>query len=355
MASNSNPRIALDVMGGDHAPQEIIAGAVLAARELGIEILLAGPENVIRDELARQNAADLPLSFEFTDDYIHMDEHPAEAVKARPNNSMSVCMRMIKEGKAAGMVTAGNSGAAVVAALLGLGRIKGVTRPALGTVLPTATGKPTLLLDIGATTDCKPGYLAQFALMGSAYMKHVFHSQNPLVGLLANGEEAGKGDQLVQAAYPLLKQMAQSGAITFHGNVEGRDITAGSADVIVCDGFVGNVALKLSEGLSKMLLGIIKDEIYSSAINKIGGLILKGAFDNVRRKLDYEEYGGAPLLGVNGVVIVGHGSSHAKAIKNAIRVARTAVEQQVPEKIAAGIQESAKIIENGQPAEAQND
>jgi glycerol-3-phosphate acyltransferase PlsX len=330
-------RVALDVMGGDHAPEEIVLGAVQAARELGIGVILVGPEPAIRAEMAKHDISGLDLTIEHTDEVVRMDEHPAEAVRTRPNNTMSLCMRLIKEGRAGAMVTAGNSGAAVAAALLGLGRIKGIARPALGTVLPTATGRPTLLLDVGATTDSKPSYLAQFALMGSAYMKGVFDVANPKVGLLANGEEDTKGDQLVQEAHGLIRQMAQSGAVNFAGNVEGRDIPAGQVDVIVCDGFVGNVALKLSEGLAKMLLGTIRTEIYSNPVNQVGGLILKGAFNKVRAKLDYEEYGGAPLLGVKGVAIIAHGSSHAKAIKNALRVGYQAAEQDVPERIAAGL------------------
>jgi glycerol-3-phosphate acyltransferase PlsX len=339
MADQASPprRVALDVMGGDHAPEEVMAGAVQAAHDLDIGVILVGPEPTIRSEMAKYDISGLDLTIEHTDDVVRMDEHPAEAVRTRPNNTMSLCMRLIKDGKADAMVTAGNSGAAVAAALLGLGRIKGIARPALGTVLPTASGQPTLLLDVGATTDSKPNYLAQFALMGSAYMKGVFDVAQPRVGLLANGEEEGKGDQLVQEAHKLIRAMADQGAITFVGNVEGRDIPGGQVDVIVCDGFVGNVALKLSEGLAKMLLGTIRAEIYSSPVNQIGGLILKGAFNKVRTRLDYEEYGGAPLLGVKGVVIVAHGSSHAKAIKNALRVGRQAADQHLPERIAEGI------------------
>jgi glycerol-3-phosphate acyltransferase PlsX len=336
-AANPQRRVALDVMGGDNAPGEIVAGAVQGARELNLGVILVGPEPTIRAEMAKHDISGLDLTIEHTDEVVRMDEHPAEAVRSRPRNTLSLCMQLIKDGRAASMVSAGNSGAVVAAALLGLGRIKGIARPALGTVLPTATGKPTLLLDIGATTDSKPSYLAQFALMGSAYMHGVFGVASPKVALLANGEEEGKGDQLVQAAHLLIREIANQGTLNFFGNVEGRDIPAGQVDVIVCDGFVGNVALKLSEGLSKMLLGTIRTEIYSSPLNQVGGLILKGAFNKVRAKLDYEEYGGAPLLGVKGVAIIAHGSSHAKAIKNALRVAAQAAEQQLPERIAEGV------------------
>jgi glycerol-3-phosphate acyltransferase PlsX len=333
----SAQRIALDVMGGDHAPGEIVAGAVQAARAYGAGVILVGPEPAIRAEMARQDISGLDLTIEHTDEVVRMDEHPAEAVRARKRNTITLCMELVRDGRAGGMVSAGNSGAVVAAALFTLKRVAGVSRPALGTVLPTASGRPTLLLDVGATTDSKPNFLAQFALMGSAYMKSIFGVAQPKVALLANGEETNKGDQLVQAAHVLIRDLASQGALTFAGNVEGRDIPAGDVDVIVCDGFVGNVALKLSEGLSKMLLGTIRQEIYASTVNKIGGLLLKGAFNNVRAKLDYEEYGGAPLLGVRGTVIISHGSSHAKAIKNAIRVARQAAEERVPDNIAAGM------------------
>ena len=344
MAETSTPRVALDVMGGDHAPGEIVAGAVQASREYGTGIILVGPEPAIRAEMAKYDISGLDLTIEHTDEVIGMDEHPAEAVRAHKRNTITLCMELVRDGRAVAMASAGNSGACVAAALFTLKRIEGVARPCLSTVLPTASGRPTLILDIGATTDSKPNYLAQFALMGSAYMKSVFSIANPKVGLLSNGEEDTKGDQLVQAAHVLIRKLADQGAINFVGNVEGRDIPVGAVDVIVCDGFVGNVALKLSEGLSKMLLGTIREEIYSSTLNKLGGLILKGAFENVRTKLDYEVYGGAPLLGVRGVVIVGHGGSRAKAIKNAVRVARQAAEQQLSTKIAEQMAASAQTL-----------
>jgi glycerol-3-phosphate acyltransferase PlsX len=337
-------RVAFDVMGGDHVPGETVAGAVQAAREYKCGVILVGPEPTIRSELAKYDISGLDLTIEHTDDVVRMDEHPAEAVRSRPRNTLTLCMELIRDKRAGAMASAGNSGAVVAAALLTLKRIKGVSRPCLGTVLPTASGRPTLLLDIGATTDCKPNYLAQFALMGSAYMKSIFKVENPRVALLANGEEDSKGDQLVQSAHIIIRKLAEAGGINFVGNVEGRDIPAGQVDVIVCDGFVGNVALKTSEGISKMLLGIIKSEIKSNPINVVGGLILKGAFDKVRARLDYEEYGGAPLLGVPGVAIVAHGSSHAKAIKNAIRVAYQGAQQELAQRIAEGMAANAAML-----------
>jgi glycerol-3-phosphate acyltransferase PlsX len=342
--SEAANRVALDVMGGDHAPVEIVAGGVQAARESGAGIILVGPEETIRTELARHDISGLDVTIEHTDEYVRMDEHPAEAVRARQRNTITVCMELIRDGRAGAMVSAGNSGAVVAASLFTLKRIASVSRPALGAVLPTATGRPTLLLDVGATTDSKPNFLAQFALMGTAYMKSAFGVENPLVGLLANGEEEGKGDQLVQEAHVVIRQLADQGAINFFGNVEGRDIPAGNVDVIVCDGFVGNVALKLSEGLSRMLLGIIKQAITSNPVSTVGGLLVRGSLNGVRSRLDPDEYGGAPLLGVRGVAIVAHGSSHAKAIKNAIRVARQAASQQLPERITEGLQAVAAII-----------
>ncbi|HKD77706.1 MAG TPA: phosphate--acyl-ACP acyltransferase, partial [Ktedonobacterales bacterium] len=216
-------RIALDVMGGDHVPGEIVAGAVQAARAYGASVILVGPGPAIRAELAKRDTSNLDLTIEHTDEYVRMDEHPAEAVRARKRNTMTLCMEMVRDGRAGGMVSAGNSGAVVAAALFTLKRIEGVSRPALSAVLPTASGRPTLLLDIGATTDSKPNFLAQFALMGSAYMKSVYGVASPKVGLLANGEEDTKGDQLVQAAHVIMRQLAEQNAINFAGNVEGRD------------------------------------------------------------------------------------------------------------------------------------
>lgn len=340
-------RVALDVMGGDNAPGEVVAGAVQAAQALDLGVILVGPQDQIRAEMARHDISGLDLTIEHTDEYIHMDEHPAEAVRAKKRNTLTVCMELVRDGRAAAMASAGNSGAVVAAALFTLKRIEGIARPALGTPLPTASGRPTLLLDIGATTDSKPHYLAQFALMGSAYMQSVFKIDRPKVGLLANGEEETKGDQLVQATHVRLRQMAEQGTLNFFGNVEGRDIPAGTVDVIVCDGFVGNVALKLSEGISRMILGTIRTEIQASLLAKAGYVLAKGAFDRVRAKLDYEEYGGAPLLGIKGVAIVAHGSSHAKAIKNAIRVAYQASEQRLAERIGQGVAAAgAAVAEN---------
>jgi phosphate acyltransferase len=331
-------RVALDAMGGDNAPGEIVLGAIQAAQEQGIGVWLVGPEETLRAELARHDTTGLDLEIVHTDEVIGMDEHPAEAVRSRRRNTMTLCHELVRDGKALGAVSAGNSGAMMASALLTLRRIKGVDRPALGAVLPAANGARTLVLDVGANTDSKPEYLAQFALMGSAYMRSAFGVERPRVGLLANGEEESKGDQLVQEAHQLLKATASAAGLNFIGNVEGRDLFSGSVDVVVCDGFVGNVVLKLSEGISKMILGTIRKELTAGPISSVGALLAKPAFDRVRKQMDYEEYGGAPLLGVNGVSIISHGRSGAKAIKNAIRVAIQAADAHMPEMIAKGLQ-----------------
>ena len=336
--SDAANRVALDAMGGDHAPEEVVKGAVQAAGELNIGVILVGPEPRLKAELARYDVTGLDLTVVHTDEVISMEEHPAEAVRSKHRNSITLCQELVRDGKAIGAVSAGNSGAVMAAAMFTLRRTKGVDRPAFGAVLPAAGGKQVILLDIGANTDCKPQWLLQFALMGSAHQASIFGIHSPRVGLLANGEEESKGDQLTQEAHQLIKAAAPSTGLNFIGNVEGRDIVGGEVDVVVCDGFVGNVTLKFAEGLSKMLLQTIRSEITAGTMTKVGGLLARPAFDRVRKQLDYEEYGGVPILGVNGVSIICHGSSHAKAIKNAIRVARQAAQADLPATIAASIQ-----------------
>ncbi len=332
-------RVALDAMGGDYAPAEIVAGAVQAAREYAIGVLLVGPEQAIRAELARHNTAGLDLEVVHTDEVIGMDEHPAEAVRAKKRNSITLAHELVRDGKAAAAVSAGNSGAVMAAALFTLRRIRGIERPAFAGVLPAAGGSKTIVLDMGANTDSKPSYLLQFALMGSAYAQSAFGMARPRVGLLSIGEEETKGDQLTQEAHQLIRDAAPRAGLNFIGNVEGRDINAGTVDVVVCDGFVGNVILKTSEGLSKMILGTLRQELTASPISAVGALLAKGAFDRVRKQLDYEEYGGVPVLGVNGVSIISHGRSKAKAIKNAIRVGMQAADARLPEMIAEGMRQ----------------
>lgn len=337
-------RIVLDAMGSDHAPQVDVDGGVRAARRFGQEIILVGREELIRRELAQYDTSGLKVSVVHAEQVIDMGEHPSEAVRNKPNSSMVVGMKLVRDGQADAFVSAGNSGGVLATALVSVGRLErilGVQRPAISTVLPTAREK-SLLLDIGANTDCKPDWLAQFALMGSAYAK-VLGVPNPRVALLANGEEDTKGNAAVQAAHAMLRQFP-SKLLNFVGNVEGKDIVQGMVDVIVCDGFVGNVALKTAEGVFAMMLAFIKDEIKAHPLTSLGGLLAKPAFKVVARRLDYREYGGAPLLGVNGVVIIAHGRSDALAMENAMRVAINAVENKLVEHIRQDVETALPLL-----------
>ncbi|HWZ17562.1 MAG TPA: phosphate acyltransferase PlsX, partial [Ktedonobacteraceae bacterium] len=312
-------RVALDAMGGDNAPGEVVLGAIQAAREYSMGVYLVGREDVIRAELARHDTSGLDLPVVHTDEVIEMDEHPASAVRKKKKASMTLALQLVRDGSALGAVSAGNSGAMMAASLFTLKRIEGVDRPALGTVFPTRDGV-SFVLDVGANTDCKPEYLQQFALMGSIYMERIFAVASPRVGLLANGEEETKGNELVIQTHQLLKAHAETLGINFIGNIEGREIPAGGADVVVCDGFVGNVVLKLSEGLAETLLGMLRTQMTSSLPNKLAAAVLQSGLRKVFKRMDYAEYGGVPLLGINGSAIVAHGRSNAKAIKNALRV-----------------------------------
>jgi glycerol-3-phosphate acyltransferase PlsX len=330
-------KIALDAMGSDAHPVPDVAGAVLGARAYGVTVILVGDENKIKAELAKHDTRGLDLPIVHAPTAIGMTEH-VEAVKAKKDASMNLAVKLVREKQADAFVTAGNTGAAMAAAIAGpylLGRIKGIKRPALTTTLPTATGR-VLLLDIGANADVKPEYLYQFALMGSIYAEKGMGIAKPRIGLLSTGEEEGKGPQVVRDAYALLK----TSPLNFVGNAEGRDIPKGSMDVIVCDGYVGNVAIKLSESLAKTLVGFIKDEIKKRPLAVLGALLAKPAFDALKARLDPSEVGGGILLGVDGVVIIGHGSSDTNAIKNAIRVAKEAVQGNVVELIRSGVQEN---------------
>jgi glycerol-3-phosphate acyltransferase PlsX len=333
---NAPVRVALDAMGGDKAPGETVLGAVQAAREYGIGVYLVGREPVIRAELAKHDTNGLDLPIIQTDEVIEMDDHPASAVRTKKNASMLLALQLVRDGKALGAVSAGNSGAMLAASLFTLKRIPGVSRPALGGVMPNAHGA-CLVIDMGANTDCKPEYLQQFALMGSIYMERIFKITSPRVGLLANGEEETKGNQQVVETHQLLKSTASTLGINFIGNIEGRDIPSGTVDIAVCDGFVGNVVLKLSEGLAETLIGLIRTQMTSSIPSKLAAAVLRPGLRKVFRRLDYAEYGGVPLLGVNGSAIVSHGRSNAKAIKNALRVARETAETGVAAAIAEGL------------------
>ncbi len=317
-------RIVLDALGGDDAPAQPVAGAVLAAREYAdrdMKIILVGREDVVRAELRKHDLSgglEERLPIVNATEVIEMDEHPAQAVRRKKDSSIVVGLNLLKRGEADAFVSAGHSGATMAAATLGApGRIRGIERPALATVFPAKSG-PILVLDVGANTEVKPEYLVQFAQMGQVYAQKVLGKPNPRLGLLSNGEEDNKGSQLVIEAHKLLRQTP---GLNFGGNVEGKDVPEGHFDVVVTDGFTGNVLLKTTEGVAAMLLKIIREELTSNLYNKVLAAGLKPAFNKVRKRLDYEIYGGAPLLGVNGVVIITHGRMTANGIKHALRVA----------------------------------
>jgi glycerol-3-phosphate acyltransferase PlsX len=318
-------RIALDAMGGDYAPEEIVAGGVMAAREFGLTLALVGRREVVEAELGKHDTDGLALEVVHAPEVIEMEDSPAIAAKTKRDSSMHVGMRMLKDGSADAFVTMGNSGGALATALFTLGRLPGIRRPALATIFPTIEGF-TFLLDIGANADCKPEYLLQFALMGSVYSRDVLGVENPRVGIVSNGEERGKGNQLVLDTVPLLEQAPM---LNFVGNVEGKDIFRAVADVVVTDGFTGNVIIKGSEGLAWMLLELIKQEVKRSPLAMAGIFLMKGALKRVLKRTDYTEYGGAPLLGVNGNVVVGHGRSNRRAVRTAVKVAKQMVEKDV--------------------------
>jgi phosphate acyltransferase len=319
-------RIALDAMGGDHAPRETVHGAVLAAREFDVEIILVGRQPEIVAELAKH--PDARISVVHADQVVDMHEHASDVVRAKKDSSIAVGLGLVSRGEAQAFVSAGNSGAVMAFSLFTLGRIKGIERPALGLIFGTPAG-PCLLLDVGANVDCKPQYLLQFARMGSTYVEKVYGKKTPRVGLISTGEEDTKGNQLVQEAHRLLKD----DHVNFVGNIEGKDLPTGLVDVVVCDGFTGNVMLKLSEGLGSLLVATLRKELNSNLLYKLAGLVLMPALRRAMKSFDYTEYGGVPLLGLNGVCIIGHGRSSARAIKNAIRAAKLAAEQQIVQSI----------------------
>lgn len=324
-------RIAVDAMGGDHAPDEVIKGALIAAeKDPDVQLILVGKKERISPFLAHIKLKNLSLCE--AGEVIAMDEHPANAVRKKKDSSIVVATRLVKDGEADAIVSAGSTGAQMAAGLLGLGRIKGIERPAIATVLPTPEGGK-LILDVGANMDATPEHLSQYALMGSIYAEKVLKIPNPRVGLLNIGSEEGKGNDLTQKAFSLLK----GAPLNFIGNVEGRDVPYGRADVVVCEGFVGNVFLKTAEGLAGVLFQQIKEKITATTLRKLGALVVKPGLKEIAQMMDYAEYGGAPLLGVNGISIICHGSSNARAIFNAIRVARQCVEIQLIEKIRTGL------------------
>ena len=334
--------IALDAMGSDRAPKPEIEGAIQAARQYGMRVLLIGPEATVKAELDRHPAAlRLPIEIVHASEYITMEDK-VEAIRAKRDSSMRVGLRMVREGQAAGFVTAGNTGAAMATAKVVLGAMAGVDRPALAAVFPTAPGPVAMLLDVGANVDCEPHNLEQFAVMGDIYFRAMFGADTlgkkhgtpgPRVGLLSIGEEESKGNQLTREAFPLLKQLP----LNFVGNVEGRDLYNGKVDVIVADGFVGNVALKISEGVANLVRTALKESLKATITRQVGALLSRSAFIDFKKRLDHTEYGGAPLLGVKGVCIITHGSSNANAMKNAVRVAAEFAERGINDSIERGL------------------
>jgi glycerol-3-phosphate acyltransferase PlsX len=324
--------VAVDAMGGDNAPGAVVQGAINAARK-GLSVVLVGPEATVKDELARHRAGHgLPISVHHASEVVDMHDHPGQAMRRKKDNSIRVCFELVKSGEASAMVSAGNSGAVMAGAIFVLGRPEGVERPAIISVLPALKGSP-LMLDMGAVVDCRPSHLVQFALMGEVYARRVMGVHKPKVAVLSNGEEDSKGTDLTRAAAAALRKAP----LDFVGYCEGRDLLTGEFDVIVTDGFTGNVALKTMEGTAKVVGEYLKRALRSSTVSKIGGLLSKAALEGMKKRLDWREVGGAPLVGVNGVGFISHGRSDALAIENAIRRAREAARTHFTDEIANAV------------------
>jgi phosphate acyltransferase len=344
--------IALDAMGSDRAPKPEIEGAIHAVRSYGVRVLLVGPEPIVKAELDRHaSASGLAIEIVHASQVISMKDKAVQAVRSKRDSSMRVGLRLVREGRAAGFVTAGNTGAAMASAKMVLGALRGVDRPALAAVFPTAPGTAAILLDVGANVDCKPHNLEQFAVMGEIYFRSMFGNRfgnmfgntssrstfasgrRPRVGLLSIGEEETKGNELTRESFQLLKRLP----LNFVGNVEGRDLFNGHVDVIVADGFVGNVALKISEGVANLVRTVLKESLKATITSQVGAMLSRSAFGDFKKRIDHTEYGGAPLLGVKGVCIITHGSSNANAIKNAVRVAAEFSERHINASIEQGL------------------
>lgn len=319
-------RIAVDGMGGDRAPEQIVLGAAQAAQDFGLDLTVVGQPGQVQTLVDSH----LGLTFVPASQVIGMDEHPAQAVRSKPDSSLAVCARLCKDGAVDAWVSAGNSGAIMAAALFLQGRIRGVDRPTLGTILP-ARDRPCYFLDVGANVDSRPDFLVQFARMGAVFAEQVLDRRPPRVGLLANGEEDSKGDELVREVHRRLREEAVG--FEFAGNVEPPEVVAGRVDVVVTDGFVGNVTIKMGEATADLIMGILREEIPRTLRGKIGGLLIRPSVDRIRRRLDWREFGGAPLLGIDGVAVVAHGRSDARAMRSAVGVAKQAVEAGLVEKI----------------------
>ncbi len=324
--------IAVDAMGSDNAPKSEVEGTLQAVKALGVKVILVGKEDVIRAELAQHDGwRDLPIEIQHASEVITMDDSAAKAVRSKRDSSIRVGSRLVRDGLAQGLVSAGNTGAVMATAKMVQGMVPGVDRPALASAFPTLKGKPVVVVDVGANVDCEAKMLAQFAVMGDIYSRLIFRTPRPKVGILSIGEEEHKGNDLTRAASHLIKCLP----LNFIGNVEGRDIFTGETDVIVCDGFVGNVALKVSEGLADIVKTMLQESLKETVTRQMGYLLARSAFVDFKKRLDYSEFGGAPLLGVRGVCIICHGRSNAKAMKNAIRVAAEFATGRLNERIEA--------------------
>ncbi len=331
--------VAVDAMGGDNAPRDIVQGAVDAARA-GFPVVLVGPEAVVRDELAKRGGEGLPVSVKHASEVVAMDDHPGQAMRRKKDNSIRVCFELVKRGEACGMVSAGNSGAVMAGAIFVLGRLPSVERPAIISVLPALKGHP-LLLDMGANVDCKAIHLVQFALMGEVYARRVLGVARPRVAVLSNGEEASKGTDLTRAVAAALRRASD---LDFRGYCEGRDLLTGGFDVIVTDGFTGNVALKTMEGTAKVVGELLKHALRSTPASAIGGLLAKKALGEMKKKVDWREIGGAPLVGVAGVGFITHGRSDALAIRNAVRRVRAAADARATDEIASAAERAEALL-----------
>src|SRR5574341_1074353 len=323
--------IAVDAMGGDHAPAVPVEGALLAAREYGLGLELVGAPELVEAELKKHDTSNLKIEIVPARDVIGMDESPVKALRRKPEATVRVAANRVREGRAQGFVSAGNTGAAMAVAKMEWGAIPGVDRPGLASIFPTQRGIPSVLMDVGANIDCKPQHLVQFAVMGEVYYRVMFGVERPRVGLLSIGEEASKGNEVIRETNRRLRESPLS--FEFVGNVEGHDVFSGEVHVIICDGLVGNVALKISEGVAEAIVSMLKEALSSTITAKVGAVLSRQAFEEFRRRVDWSEYGGAPLLGVKGVAIVCHGRSPVNAIKNAIGVAHSFAEKRVNEKI----------------------
>lgn len=337
--------IILDAMGSDTHPGPEIQAALIAAEQFGEEIVLVGHEEMLRPKLAALNTKNLPVVIEHAPDILDMDDKAVEGARNKPNNSIAVGLGLVKSGRGEAFISAGNTGAVMFNGLRVLGRIKGVQRPALTALFPTKKGF-CVVLDIGANAECRPAYLLQFGLMGSLYAEKMLKIQRPLVGLISNGEEAGKGNQLIKDTYPLLKKSG----LNFYGNVEGKELFGGAVDVAVTDGFTGNVLLKSSEAVARLLIDTLRTELKASLVTKAGAALAMPAFKKLRRMMDPEETGAAPLLGIDGLVFVGHGRSNAQALVSAIRVAREAVQANLLDELRQSIQSNLALIEEPRPS-----